>query len=452
MELLLQIVHLIMLEQFLNHISKHKLLTKNDKILLAISGGIDSMVMMHLFRQAGFQAGIAHCNYQLRGKESEQDMEFVRSKAQAYGFPLHLKNFQTRDYARAKGISIQMATRELRYEWFNELTMEHGYTVIASAHQLNDVLETILLNLIKGTGIDGLAGIPVKHQKVIRPLLFASRQQIESFALENKIEWREDSSNSSDYYQRNLIRHRVIPLLKEINPNLDETFADTLLRLNAAREFARLYLKDFSVRNIYYDGRHVLIRKEGILNQPFGAVTLWELVKDLGFNFDQCVDIVKPDRQAGQVFHTDKYDLTIDRDDFVLARKTNQERTRLTILPGDSRVEANELRLTLELIQVEQFTLSKDKRIAQLDADKIQYPVVWRHWQEGDRFIPLGMTQRKKVSDFLVDEKVDLPNKGAVTVLESEGEIVWVVGKRIADPYKVTDLTKTVLVVKSENK
>lgn len=440
-----------MLEQFLNHITENKLVAPRDKILLAISGGIDSMVMMDLFRQAGFQAGVAHCNFQLRGAESDKDMEFVMGKATEFGLPFHVKRFDTEDYARSRGISIQMAARELRYAWFNELLREHSYTVIASAHQLNDVLETIILNLTRGTGLDGLTGIPVKQRNVIRPLLFTSRDQIESYARGNNITWREDSSNVTDDYQRNLIRNRVIPYLKEINPNLEGTFVHTLTRLNAGRDFARRYLKDFSVENISYDGRHILIRKEEIVSKPYGAVILWELVKDLGFNFDQCVEITKTERQPGQVFHTEKYSLTIDRDDFILARQTAKVITNEVIGHGETRVIAGINALTLKIETDKEFRFSKDAHVAQLDADKIHYPLVWRTWQEGDRFIPLGMSQPKKISDFLIDEKVDRPNKNNVTVLESKGEIVWVVGRRIADPFKVTPGTKNILIIKTES-
>lgn len=440
-----------MLEQFLNHITENKLVAARDNILLAVSGGIDSMVMLDLFRQAGFQAGVAHCNFQLRGEESDEDMEFVKAKAAAYGLPFHVKKFDTEEYARSKGISIQMAARELRYAWFNELRREHSYTVIASAHQLNDVLETIILNLAKGTGLDGLTGVPLKQQNVIRPLLFASREQIEAYARENNIAWREDSSNLTDYYQRNLIRNKVIPYLKEINPNLERTFVHTLIRLNAGREFARRYLKDFSVENISYDGKHILIRKEEIVNKSYGAVILWELVKDLGFNFDQCVEITKTDHQPGQVFHTEKYSLTVDRDDFIVSRLAVKVITNVLIGQGQTRVVAGNKALTLEIDASEKFKITKDTAVAQLDADKIHYPMVWRNWQEGDRFVPLGMSQQKKISDFLIDEKVDMPSKNNVTVLESQGEIVWVVGRRIADPFKVTPDTKKVLIIKVEN-
>jgi tRNA(Ile)-lysidine synthase len=437
-----------MLQQFLNHIAATRLLKPTDKILLSVSGGIDSMVMLYLFKAAGFHAGVAHCNYQLRGGESDGDMKFVAEKTEACGFPFHVRKFDTSAYANSKGISVQMAARELRYDWFKELTQEHSYTVIATAHHLNDALETILLNLAKGTGLDGLTGIPVKQQKIIRPLLFASREQITEFAHQHGITWREDSSNVSDYYQRNLIRNQVIPLLKQINPNLEGTFVDTLFRINAAREFARLYLKDFSVRNIYYDGKHVLIKKEEIVNKPFGAVVLWELLKDLGFNFDQCIELAKV-RQPGQTFHVERYDLVTDRNDFILTRKSSRSSAPVIISKGDVYAEDGSTGLTFDIVNAHEFTMVKDENVALLDADKIAYPLTWRDWMDGDRFVPLGMTQNKKVSDFLVDEKVSLPEKGNVKVLESGGEIVWVVGRRIADGYKVTERTKRVMIIKS---
>ncbi len=439
-----------MLEQFLNHIRTNKLLTAKDKVLLAVSGGMDSMVMLFLFKQAGLQAGVAHCNFQLRGAESDGDANLVMEIAGKYGFPLHAKKFNVGKYAGEKGLSTQMAARDLRYEWFNELAQEHAYTVIATAHHLNDVFETILLNLVRGTGLDGITGIPLKQKNIIRPLLFASRQQIESFAQENNINWREDSSNASDYYQRNLIRHKIIPLMREINPNLEGTFSDTLVRLSAGREFARSYLKEFSVRNIYYDGKHVLIKKEEIMKQPFPKVVLWELLKDLGFNFDQCTEIARGGHQPGMLFHSPDYQLTIDRDEFIVNRQTDARKKHVEILPDDFRATSPDMELSLEIIDADKFVLVKDKTIAQLDADRIQFPLLWRQWHGGDRFVPLGMQHHKKISDFLVDEKVSLPDKRNVTVVESQGEIIWVVGRRIADPYKVTGETKSVLVIKSD--
>lgn len=438
-----------MLEQFLNHIDQNRLLKKDDKVLLAISGGIDSMVMMHLFTTAGFDVGVAHCNFQMRGTESEEDAGFVRTIANDHNKPFYLKSFDTLVESEKSKLSIQMTARKLRYEWFHSLAVRHNFTVIATAHHLNDVFETILLNLVKGTGLDGLTGIPVKQKNIVRPLLFASRQQIEDYANQHNIAWREDSSNLTDHYQRNLLRHQVVPLLRQINPSLETTFADTLIRLHAGREFFHSFLKQFSIRNLYYDGKHIMIRKDQLMNHPFASVLLWELLKDLGFNFDQCVEITKTDHEPGSLYFSNEYQLTVNREEFIIGKRADKQKIFVEIKPDDEHVSSSGQSLVLSLKSMDQFKLKKDKIIAQLDADKIRFPMIWRSWEEGDRFIPLGMSQYKKLSDFLIDEKVSLPDKERVTVIESDGDIVWVVGKRIGEDFKVTEETKRVLVIQS---
>jgi tRNA(Ile)-lysidine synthase len=436
-----------MLEQFLNHIDQNRLLNKGDKVLLAISGGIDSMVMLHLFKSSGFDVGIAHCNFKMRGNESEEDAGFVRELANQYNIPFYSTAFDTLVEAEKMKLSIQMTARKLRYEWFHAMAVRHNYSVVATAHHLNDVFETILLNLVKGTGLDGLTGIPVRQKNIVRPLLFATRQQIEDYAKENVIQWREDSSNLTDHYQRNLLRHQVIPLLRQINPSLETTFADTLIRLNAGREFFHAFLKQFSIRNIYYDGKHIMIRKDDLIKHPFASVLLWELLKDLGFNFDQCVEITKTDHEVGSTYHSAAYQLTVNREEFIVSKKEDKQKLFIEIQSGNETVESGNAILNLTLIEIDKFKLKKDGTIAQLDADKIHFPLTWRNWEEGDKFVPLGMNQSKKLSDFLIDEKVSLPDKDDVTVIESDGEIVWVVGKRIGDSFKVTSQTKRALII-----
>lgn len=446
-----RVVHLDMVGQFLHHIRQNTLFKPGDKILLAVSGGIDSAVMLHLFRKAGFNAGVAHCNFRLRGEESDLDAVFVRELALKNGCPFHTTAFDTAEYARERGLSTQMAARELRMKWFEELLRDHPYDCVATAHHLNDVLETLLFNLVKGTGIDGLSGIPVKQQNLVRPLLFASREQIRNYAESEGISWREDSSNATDHYTRNVIRNRVIPVLREINPNLEETFSATMVRLKAAREFARGFLKDFNIRNIYYDGKHVLIRKEELKRQPYAVVILWELVKDLGFNFDQCEDVVNGDHQPGAMFASPSHQLTVDRDVLILSKLSVRAGIYVEVPQGATQVTAEGQSLSFEVQDRDRFTMVKDKAVAQLDYDKICFPIIWRDWNEGDRFIPFGMTEHKKLSDFLIDEKVSVPDKKHITVINAGGEIVWVVGMRIANQVGITEGTRRVLIIRVNN-
>lgn len=437
-----------MIEQFLRHIQRNELFESHHKILLAVSGGLDSVVMVRLFRQAGLEAGIAHCNFQLRGEASNDDERFVEMLSKDNGMNFHTRSFETERIAGERKLSIQMTARALRNAWFGELLRDHRYAVVATAHHLNDSLETLLLNLAKGTGIDGIAGIPVKHQQYVRPMLFASRGQIEEYARKESLGWREDSSNATDDYQRNIIRHHVVPVLKEINPNLEDTFSDTALRLRASRNFARGYLKEFSVRSMYYDGRHVLIRKGELRNNRFGSVILWELLKDLGFNFDQCREIVEKDHQSGSVFVSSTHQITVSRDEFILGRLSNKPEVSVEITAATTEAILGGKSLMFEVQDRSQVTLTGNQAIACMDFDKLAFPLVWRHWKDGDRFVPLGMTNHKKLSDFLVDEKISLPDKDQVTVIESAGEIAWVVGLRLSEGVKVTETTGRVFVLR----
>lgn len=438
-----------MLQQFLRHIQLNDLFESHHKILLAVSGGIDSVVMVHLFRRAGLEAGIAHCNFQLRGEASDGDQKFVEGLSNDNGMTFHTRSFETARIAAEQKLSIQMAARQLRNAWFADLLRDDRYAFVATAHHLNDSLETLLLNLTKGTGIDGLAGIPVKHQQYVRPMLFASRRQIEEYAMKESIEWREDLSNTTDDYQRNILRHHVVPVLERINPNLVYTFSDTSLRLRASRDFAREYLKAFNVRNVYYDGRHVLIRTEELRRNRFGSVILWELVKDLGFNFDQCREIVEKDHQTGSVFVSPTHQLTVSREEFILGRLSPKPSVSVEVPMGARRAMLEGKSLTFEEQDRGQVELTANGAIAIMDLDKLEFPLVWRYWKEGDRFVPLGMTSHKKLSDFLVDEKISLPDKDQVTVIESGGKIVWVVGRRISDEVKVTGSTMRILAIRT---
>jgi tRNA(Ile)-lysidine synthase len=438
-----------MLERFLNHIRENQLFQKEHRILLAVSGGLDSTVMAHLFHQAGLSAGIAHCNFSLRGAASDGDEAFVKGLADKLSMPYHATRFATQEVATFRGISIQMAARYLRNAWLEEVAREYRYDFIATAHHLNDALETILMNLARGTGIDGLTGVPLRQNRFVRPLLFASRTELEMFARSASLEWREDASNATDDYQRNVIRHKIIPVLREINPNLEETFSDTLIRIRAARRFARAHLRDFSTRNMYHDGTHVHIRLNELPADPYTPVVLWELLKDLGFNFDQCRAMAER-RQPGAVFLSPTHQVTVGRDELIIGVPPGQSEDQTEIPEGASVAHLAGNTLTLEVRDAGRDVLTHPS-VAMMDLDKVAFPLVWRRWREGDRFVPLGMKRHKKVSDFLVDEKVSRPAKHGVTVVESGGEIIWIAGYRISDNVKVTEETRKVLVLHLQN-
>jgi tRNA(Ile)-lysidine synthase len=439
-------VNLGVVEQLLNHINRCALCKTTDKILLAVSGGVDSMVMFHLLARAGFKIAVAHCNFQLRGGESTADEELVKDACDQAGVPFYVKRFDTQNYASAHGISIQMAARELRYDFFRELLETHGLQYAATAHHLNDNIESILLNFVRGTGIDGMAGIAPKKDRIIRPMLFATRSAIVNYALAEKVMWREDSSNATDDYQRNFLRHQVIPKFQEINPAFVETFRDTQERLMGAAYFKQFYVKEFasSAVDVVRDKTTVDIRKIHASETP--AVLLWELVKQHGFNYDQCRQI-SMDHQPGKIFYSQSHQLLVDRTQYFIEKKQLSDFVTQTIEKGQRTAGRPPLVLTLKEILRSDFRMVNDSSLAQLDADRLKFPLVWRKWQAGDYFTPLGMRQEKKLSDFLIDLKIPFNAKADITVVESGGDIIWVVGYRISEHYKVTEDTQRILVL-----
>ncbi len=435
-----------MTQQLLNHIKRYNLCKISDKILLAVSGGLDSMVMLNLFRHAGFSIAVAHCNFQLRGDESAGDENFIRTTCTNLGLPLHVQAFDTASIAKEEKQSIQVTARELRYDFFQNIVKQYQYDVIATAHHLDDVFETIIINLTRGTGIDGLIGIPVKTNNIIRPLLFASREDLLAYAKQEQLLWREDSSNEKDDYQRNFVRHQVIPLLKKLNPGFNETFKDTHKRVVAGH--AMLKMQYDKVRDVIFrtTGNRTYINKQKLFDFAYPAEVLWELLKESGFNYTQCIDIVEVET-AGKIFYSHAYQLSIDRSEYILEKRSFATSEIVFIEQGSEEAVRGNEKLKITIVTSEKFLLKKESAIAQLDFDKIEFPLSWRSWQPGDALIPLGMNASKKVSDVLIDAKVALPDKAQVTVLESAGQIIWIVGMRINNRFKVTETTGQVLIL-----
>lgn len=432
-----------MLEQFLNHIEQHELCKPTDRILLAVSGGLDSMVMLNLFKRSHHTIGVAHCNFQLRGSEADEDERFVADACKAADVPFFVKKFSTRDYATANKLSIQAAARELRYAWFQELMSEERFTFLATAHHVNDSLETVLLKWVHGSSLESFAGIPVRNKKVIRPMLFATRTQLADFASEKGIMWRNDSSNDSDDYQRNFIRHQVVPRLKEINPALESTFLHGLKKITGELEFLRTQLEQWKAEHIHQKVGQVFINKAALLNATFSDSLLWRVVREYGFNIDQCHDMMQAmQSQSGKKFIGTSHLLTLDRDHIIISPYDDAYEA-VTIREKNESVVRGVWEISIERTTSKE--ISTSSIVASLDADKVKFPITWRYWQPGDSFYPLGMENRKKLSDFLIDRKIPLANKNGISVLESDGEIIWVVGHRIDNRYKITPETKSVV-------
>lgn len=442
----------LMLHAFLTYINEQKLFEPTDKILLTVSGGKDSVTMFNLFCGANFQFAVAHCNFQLRGEDSNEDELFVENFCKKQGIAFHSTRFKTKKFVKKNKVSTQMAARTLRYEWFEQIRQEFGYAYIATAHHLNDSIETVLLNLTKGTGITGLRGILPKKDFIIRPLLFASREQIDSYVADNQLLWREDSSNASDDYQRNLLRHQVVPLLKKINPNFDETFARNLERLQAVEADFRRNLNLFKMTTLREENGIVFLKIAHINYYQSAAYFLEELLKDFGFNYFQSKEIYRSlDGLSGKVFHSATHTLFKDREDLVITKKLEADNIKYTIesIVNGLNFSFEGKILKFSLIEIADFEANfvKNNTILFVDYDKITFPLMLRTWQEGDWFIPLGMKGRKKISDFLIDKKVSMNLKKVIFLLTSQGNILWVVGHRADDRFKITEITKRVLKV-----
>jgi tRNA(Ile)-lysidine synthase len=436
-----------MFERFLQYIKRHKLIDSHDKILLAVSGGIDSVVMCELFHQSGIRFDIAHCNFSLRGEESDGDEQFVRNLAERLNVSVHVKKFDTKSYAQEEGVSIQMAARDLRYLWFKQLALKQGYDKIAIAHNLNDQAETFFINLLRGTGIAGLRAMKPFYEGIIRPLLIFSREEIVSFATDNECSFREDSSNASDKYLRNRIRHHLIPLLKELQPELYPIFSENIERL---ADTETVYLNEIEQKRQLHmqisDKRHQInIERLNLLN-PLPTY-LYEFLKPYGFNetiVGQLISVLND--IPGKVFLSSTHRLIKDRESLIIepleaGRIENVE----VFIEEDTLNMIVPLALEFTTIDRHHFTsFNPSTLIAWLDKDKLTFPLSLHKMQTGDRFRPLGMKGFRKLSDFLTDLKIPLPDKQNTWVVTSGRDIVWVVGHRIDDRFKITAQTKEI--------
>ncbi len=438
-----------MLPAFLNFVKKHNLAPSGSRTLITISGGLDSVVLTHLFHQAGLSFSLAHCNFGLRGDESNGDEEFVLKIAENFQVECFVKLFDTKDFSYAHGISTQMAARELRYQWFQELKDEHHFNQIATAHHLNDSFETSLLNFTKGTGIAGLNGISPKNEDIIRPLLFCTREEIETYAKNHHLLWREDSSNSSTKYQRNLLRHKVVPVLKEINPNLENTFANTAMRMSALEEILQQEIENIRTIAVQNTDSATLISISKLLERKGYLVILHELLKPYGFNFEE-VKLISENLEGenGKQFISPTHILVKDREQLVITKKLVSRHTDFLIHDGQTSLEQEQLHLLIKERESVDYNINPMPTVGAFDKEKLHFPLLIRRFQHGDEFQPLGMKGKKKnVSDLLNDLKVPRNLKESVWVLCSADKIVWVIGYRMDERFKITEKTKTVLEI-----
>ncbi len=434
-----------MIERFQHIIEKHNLVQKEQKVLLAVSGGLDSVVMTHLFAEADFQFEIAHCNFSLRGSDSDNDQEFVVQLARSLEVPFHVQRFDTLLYADQHKVSIQMAARELRYDWFKKLSSKRKLDKIATAHHWDDVLETILFNWTKGTGLAGLAGIPMVAGTIIRPLLKFSREELVSFAREHDLKWREDASNRETKYSRNFLRHEVVPRLEQINPGLRETIKVNVKRMSAAQEIVNAHLVGFKKKFITQDTSGLSIQKKGLTKLPGNLLLLEEVLKPYGFNIHQMESILETIDEVGKRFLADGYQLVVDREAlFVLECQTPLPPSLIFKNTASFNHSSGKYTWTTE----DGALISRKPNKASFDAGEVHYPLKLRSWKQGDWFVPFGMKGKKKLSDFMIDLKIPLNLKERISLLEDrQGRIIWIVGYRTDDRCKVNAGTTKTLTI-----
>jgi tRNA(Ile)-lysidine synthase len=439
-----------MLQQFKAEIEEELAFLKSINTLIAISGGVDSVVMAQLFKACGIPFVLAHCNFKLRGEESDGDEQFIRNLAKELEVELHVKHFDTELYARQKRISIQMAARDLRYAWFNQLLEKCQCVNIATAHHADDSMETFLINLTRGAGIEGLTGMQQQTGNVVRPLLHFSKEQIKNYAITNEIQFREDSSNASDKYMRNKIRNEIMPLFRSLNPSFDATLLNNMQHLNAVKTFYLHAVEQWRAKAVQEVNDaieiDVLCLNELADQGIDGELFIHGMLKPYGFNPTVCREIHQSilSGNPGKRFFSATHDAILDREKLFVRKQSEAIELPEVMINGNDQNIAFPIELAITAISGLNFTVPSESTIACLDQDRLKFPLRLRKWEEGDKFIPLGMKGQKKVSDYLVDAKVPLHQKETTFVLISGAEIVWLVGHRIANDYRITEQTSTI--------
>ena len=457
-----------MLKEFKNFVEKNNLIEKGDKILLALSGGIDSMVLAKLLilysqrtsstvnSQSQCHLSFAHCNFHLRGDDSNRDEKFVTEFAKENKIPIYIQHFDTESYAKDNSLSIEMAARELRYSWFEELKDINNFTKVALAHHGDDQIETFLINMLRGSGIKGLKGMKPQNDFYIRPLLFSNRSQIEAFAKENNIQWVEDYTNNETIYLRNKIRHQIIPLFDEIKENARNSMNFSIDCLSSENDLYRSLIEEklSMIENVnrdyrFVDNIHFLKNKEG-------KQLLFEWVRKYGFNFTQSESMYEAmmNGKSGVVFYNDNGQQTTDNSLIASVQKDRIEIFKNRFDDDEFQIQIDSQILRFSDSQIlrfsvlkkdEDFKLIKDSSVAQFDMDKIAFPLKLRRWKKGDRFRPLGMKGSKLLSDFFNDLGFSTYQKQKVWIMEdANGLILWVVGYRISDKVKISDSTEVI--------
>lgn len=434
---------------FKTYIKKYRLFDQKDRLLIAVSGGVDSVVLCELCHQAGFDFVIAHCNFKLRGDESDADEDLVKSLGNNYGVEVKTISFETERYAEENKVNIQIAARELRYHWFNQMVKELSINHILTAHHANDNAETVLINFLKGTGINGLKGISTKDGgiggRVVRPLLFAKKESILEFATTNNLLWREDQSNLTSKYTRNYFRNEILPSVEKVIPAIQDNLLENIKRFNEVDEIYKMGLSNLTKKLITKKAEDLFIPVLKLQKMPALSTVLYEVLCDYNFSSHQIPEAVKLiSSESGKYMVSSTHRLLKNRQWMILSPLKPQLSSVILI-----EKEQEEILFSNGLIKVkrteEASKINTDKSFAMLDASDLKFPLLLRKCKQGDYFYPLGMEKKKKLSRFFIDNKLSLDEKENTWVIESDKKIIWIVGHRIDNRFKITSKTKSVI-------
>jgi tRNA(Ile)-lysidine synthase len=447
---------------FINFIKAENLFHAKDRLLLAVSGGVDSVVLCELCRHAGYDFAIAHCNFQLRGEESNADELFVRELAKKFNVEIFVKRFDTEKYADENKLSIQVAARELRYAWFAELLdLTKGASrpeelkapfrgfggCLLTAHHADDNIETILMNFFKGSGINGLKGMLPKQDSIVRPLLFATKEQVLEFAEEQNLSWREDSSNSSDKYTRNYFRNQLIPGLQKVFPQVEENLLHNAERFREIHTIYQAAIEQVKKKLITIKGKELHLPVLKLLKTGARHTVLYEIIKDVGFTSHQVDEVIKLlYSDSGKYVSSNTHRVLRNRQWLIISALDDQDVSQYIIEEGDMEIDFPGGKLTLVSNEGVR-AIDSNPMAVQLDAGSIHFPLLLRKWKTGDYFYPLGMPKKKKLSRFFIDQKMSLLEKEKTWVIESDKKIIWVIGKRIDHRFRITGSSTNTLTL-----